>query len=189
MGFPIGGFFMRWIFLLLTTPALAYTVGGSISGLDTYLVLRLNNQYTYIAPPYATSYQFSDSLVSGTNYAVTVGIQPGGMKCTVKNWLASSVVNVTNVDITCVKLATATINWTLPTQNTDGSPLTDLIGYVIYYGTDPTLTTTNVRLITNGSVLSTTFYSLPTNNTYYFAVASVANSGIGPRSNIASVTK
>jgi hypothetical protein len=181
---------MRSLLLLLVAfPAFGYTVGGNIFGLDTYLVLRLNNQYTYIAPPYATSYQFSDSLVSGTNYAVTVGIQPGGMKCTVKNWLASSVVNVTNVDIICVKMATATVNWTLPTQNTDGSPLTDLIGYVIYYGTDPTLTASNVRIIPNGSVLSTTFYSLPTNNKYYFAIASVATSGIGPRSNIASVAK
>lgn len=181
---------MRILLLFLAAfPAYGYTVGGSITGLDTYLVLRLNNKYTYIAQPYATAYRFSESLVSGTNYAVTVGIQPGGMKCTINNWLASSTVDVTNVDITCIKTSAATLNWTRPTHNTDGSLLTDLKGYIIYYGTDPTLTTASVRFIPNGSILSATFYSLPVNNTYYFAIASVAESGIGFRSNIASVTK
>jgi hypothetical protein len=31
----------------------------------------------------------------------------------------------------------ATLQWTPPTENTDGSALTDLGGYVIVYGTDP----------------------------------------------------
>lgn len=180
---------MRWLLLLVALPAFGYTVGGSISGLDSYLVLRLNNQYLYIAPPYATSYQFSDSLVSGTNYAVTVGIQPGGMRCTVKNWLASSTVDVTNVDITCVKTVAATVNWTLPTLNTDGTPLTDLKGYILYYGTDPTLTTYTTRLIP-ASTLTTTVTNLTPGNTYYFSISSVsASGGVGPRSNFASITK
>ena len=32
---------------------------------------------------------------------------------------------------------TALVSWTPPTQNTDGSPLTDLAGFKIYYGTFP----------------------------------------------------
>jgi len=33
---------------------------------------------------------------------------------------------------------TASISWTRPTENTDGSPLTNLAGYVVRYGTSPT---------------------------------------------------
>jgi hypothetical protein len=34
-----------------------------------------------------------------------------------------------------VSLGSATLSWAPPTQNADGSPLTDLAGYKIYYGT------------------------------------------------------
>lgn len=34
-------------------------------------------------------------------------------------------------------VASLTLSWTAPTENTDGSPLTDLAGYRIYYGTAP----------------------------------------------------
>jgi hypothetical protein len=30
----------------------------------------------------------------------------------------------------------AFLSWTAPTENTDGSPLTDLAGYLVYYGTE-----------------------------------------------------
>src|SRR5438309_11629995 len=33
---------------------------------------------------------------------------------------------------------TATLSWLAPTTNTDGAALTDLAGYVIYYGPRPT---------------------------------------------------
>lgn len=180
---------MRWLLLLAAFPAFGYTVGGSITGLDSYLVLRLNSQYTYIAPPYATYYQFSNSLTNGTNYAVTIGIQPSGMKCTVKNWLANSTTDVTNANITCVKTTTVTVTWTRPTLNTDGTPLTDLTSYLLYYGTDPTLKTYATRLIP-ASTLTTTVTNLTPGNTYYFSIASVsASGGVGPRSNFASITK
>ena len=32
---------------------------------------------------------------------------------------------------------TVLVSWSRPTENTDGSPLTDLAGYRIYYGRDP----------------------------------------------------
>ena len=185
MGFPIGGFFMRWIFLLITTSALGYSVGGSITGLDGYLVLRLNNAYTQILLPNATQYQFTNSLTAGSVYAVTVGIQPIGSRCTVRPWLGKSDIDVI-ANVTCVKVTSATLNWTMPTKNTDGTDLTDLKGYVVYYGTDPTLKSAASRLIPSGSILTTTIQNLTVGQTYYFAVASVSASGIGPRSNIAS---
>ena len=186
---------MRWLFLFvflfvfLFTPAFGYTVGGSITGLTNYLVLRLNNTYIKIVLPNATQYLFTEQLPDNSIYLVSVAIQPGGLKCTVSKGLGKSVVDVT-ANITCVPVTSATLSWTQPTLNTDGSPLTDLTGYVVYWGTDPTLTTRSARLISGKDILTTKIYNLLVGNTYYFAISSVSTSGgEGPRSNIASVVK
>ena len=42
-----------------------------------------------------------------------------------------------SVTVNQVGFGSATLSWTPPTQNTDGSPLTDLAGYKFYWGTTP----------------------------------------------------
>ena len=76
----------------------------------------------------------------------------------------------------------ATLTWTAPTQNTDGSPLTDLAGFKIYVGTtqggpypvsvdipDPLATTFTVPNLTEG----TTYYFV---STAYNSAATVQES-------------
>jgi hypothetical protein len=63
---------------------------------------------------------------------------------------------------------TATINWTRPSTNTDGSPLTNLAGYNVLYGTSASALT-NVRQINNPATTSTTISALQT-GTWYFSV-------------------
>ncbi len=48
----------------------------------------------------------------------------------------------------------ATLTWTAPTRNTDGSPLRDLAGYRIYCGNDPS----SLRLTADLSGASSTRY-------------------------------
>lgn len=46
-----------------------------------------------------------------------------------------SITSSATYNITCEWLdATATLTWTAPTQNTDGTPLTDLTGFWVHYG-------------------------------------------------------
>lgn len=81
----------------------------------------------------------------------------------------------------------AVLTWTEPTQNTDGSNLTDLTGYKVYYGTAPSSLTNSVS-VASGTT-TTTIPNLATGTTYYFAVASVsASGGEGNKSNVASKT-
>lgn len=40
---------------------------------------------------------------------------------------------------------TITLKWTPPTTNTDGSTLTDLAGYKVYYGTSPTMSVNTIK--------------------------------------------
>jgi hypothetical protein len=168
----------------------AYNVSGTITGLTASgLVLRLNSS-TQIIPVNATSFKFATTFISGAPYSVKIGIAPAGLYCLVTNGTGIiNSANVTNVAVTCDPFVSTTVTWTQPTMNTDGSVLTDLSGYILFYGTDPTLKTCSSRLIGSPTILTTTISNLMPRQTYYFAIASRSTSGgTGPRSNTASAS-
>jgi hypothetical protein len=70
---------------------------------------------------------------------------------------------------------TATLSWIAPTTNTDGSALTDLAGYKVYYGTSPS-SLTNVVNVANAGATSYTISSL-SGATWYFGVTAYTTSG------------
>ena len=171
------------------TCANVYNVGGSITGLTASgLILRLNNSTSLTVGSGATSYKFATGLLLNSAYNVSVGIQPGGLTCSIAN--ASGIIQgvVLNANVTCVAYRSTTVSWTLPTQNTDGTPLTDLTGYILQYGTDPLLQTGYASRFIAVPNLSSTINTLVAGKTYYFSIASVsASGGTGPRSNFASM--
>ncbi len=65
--------------------------------------------------------------------------------------------------------------WTIPTTNTDGSPLTNLAGFDIYYGSNPS-SLTNIINVPNPSQDGYMVSNL-TNGTWYFAVTAYTTSG------------
>jgi len=69
-----------------------------------------------------------------------------------------------------------TINWMPPTQNTDGSTLTNLSGYDIHYGTSSGKYTQSVT-VSNPGIASYVVDNL-TPGTYYFSVAAVNSNGV-----------
>lgn len=81
----------------------------------------------------------------------------------------------------------ATVSWSAPTTNTDGSALTDLAGYHIYYGTSATSLTQSVN-ITSSAIASYVLQNLAS-GTWYFAVTAVTNAGAeSARSSVVSKT-
>jgi hypothetical protein len=70
----------------------------------------------------------------------------------------------------------ATISWLAPTQNTDGSALTDLASFRVYYGASADNLTEFVN-INDSSKTSYTFTELTANSTYYFSVTAINSSG------------
>ena len=71
---------------------------------------------------------------------------------------------------------TAILSWTAPTQNTDGSQLTDLAGYRVYHGTNPDALDQMTQL-PGSSTTSYTFNQLAS-GTHYFAVAAYTSGGM-----------
>jgi hypothetical protein len=81
----------------------------------------------------------------------------------------------------------ATVNWVPPTQNTNGSALTNLAGYTITYGTNASNLTSSVK-IANTALTSYVIENLPA-GTYYFGVEAYNSAGQTSKvSNIASKT-
>jgi hypothetical protein len=70
---------------------------------------------------------------------------------------------------------TVTISWQPPTENTNGTTLTDLAGYTIHYGTQSQNYTSAIE-VTNPGLTSYVVENLPA-GTYYFAVSAYTSSG------------
>lgn len=86
-----------------------------------------------------------------------------------------------------VSTGSATLHWQPPTTNTNGSALTDLAGYHIYYGTAAGSMTNTVDV----STASTTSYVISnlSAGTWYFGIAAYTNTGLeSAMSNVGSKT-
>ncbi len=70
----------------------------------------------------------------------------------------------------------ATLSWTAPTQNVDGSALTNLSGYKIYYGAQLGDYQNSVA-INNPGITEYVIDNLQGNNTYYFVVTAFDSQG------------
>ena len=75
-----------------------------------------------------------------------------------------------------VSTGTVTLDWTPPTENSDGSALTNLAGYTVYYGTSPDKLTESVK-VTNPGLTAYTVSNLAS-GTWYFAVSSYSSAGV-----------
>lgn len=162
----------------VTCSTMSYTVSGTISGLaGSGLVILNNGQAVNLV-----NNAFSVTLASGSAYAFTVGTQPSSpaQQCTITNGVGTvGSANITNVAVSCSTTSTnvsVTLNWTAPTTRSDGSAisLSDISGYILYYGTSPTATNNSIT-INDGSATQYTV-TLPS-GTYYFVISAVDSNG------------
>ena len=70
----------------------------------------------------------------------------------------------------------ATLSWEAPTTNTNGTALTNLAGYRIYYGSSATDLSQKVQL--NGVGVQTYVFDNLQAGTWYFAVMAVTSAGV-----------
>jgi hypothetical protein len=89
------------------------------------------------------------------------------------------------IEVLAVGTGVAEISWAAPTQNTDGTPLTDLAGYEIHYGQSPSALTEVESVSTAG----TTTYVIDglARGSWYFSVVARNSRGLtSPPSEIVS---
>jgi hypothetical protein len=71
--------------------------------------------------------------------------------------------------------STATLQWSAPQAMTDGSTVTGIVGYRVYYG--PSVTQMNKKIDVMNPSISTYVVEGLTAGTYYFAITALHSSG------------
>lgn len=122
--------------------------------------------------------------LSGTPTLADVGIYES-IELTVSDGEISTSMPVFSVDVTQVGTVSASLSWTAPIQNTDGTALADLAGFIIYYGKSSGNYTKNVRI--DNPAISTYVVGNLTPGTYYFAATAFNSVGIESRYSMESV--
>ncbi len=138
-------------------------------------------------PDWAT-FNAATGTLSGTPTAAQAGSYPG-IAITVTNGSATASLAAfgITVSVPAPPVTTATLSWTAPTTNVDGTPLTNLAGYVIYYGNSASSMTQSVQ-ITDPATTSTVISGL-TPGTWYFDIEAVNSANVeSPASAMASKT-
>ena len=102
----------------------------------------------------------------GTYAAITISVTDGTNSVALPAY-ALTVTQAVNGQIT--------VAWTAPQQNTDGSALTDLAGYRIYYGNSPSNLT---NVVTVGTNVSSYVVQNLAAGTYYVAMTSLNAQGV-----------
>jgi hypothetical protein len=125
-------------------------------------------------PAWAT-FNPTTGRLQGTPTAADVGTSPN-IAISVTDGAATSTLAAFSVQVVATATGSATLSWAPPTQNSDGSPLTSLAAYRVYFGTEagnyPNSTT-----LTNPGLASFVVDQL-TPATWHFVVTAVNASGM-----------
>ena len=125
-------------------------------------------------PAWAT-FDSTTGRLSGTPSSSYTG-SFADIRISVTDGKATSSLSAFAVSVTSQQVGSATLSWQPPTSNTDGSPLTNLAGYVVRYGTSLSQLSSEVRLSNPG--LTTYVVSDLEPATWYFQVSAYNTSGV-----------
>jgi len=140
--------------------------------------------------PSWASFSIATGAISGTPTAANVGTY-SNIVITASTGHASASLAAFSIAVKQAAGSSApgtgsvTISWLPPTENVNGSALTNLAGYHIYYGTSQTNLNQMVNVTNPG--LATYVVSNLSATTWYFALASVNSNGVeSPRTAVLS---
>jgi hypothetical protein len=135
-------------------------------------------------PPSWASFATSNGRLSGTPAAGDVGTY-SNIRISVSDGQASASLAAFTITVNQVANGTASVTWVAPTENTDGSALSDLAGFRIYYGTSSSNLSQTVQ-VTNPTVTTFVVSNL-SSGTWFFGVKAYNTAGAeSDFSNIAS---
>ena len=130
--------------------------------------------FTIVNKPSWATLNTSNGRLRGTPSAGHVGTTKD-IKISVSDGTTST--SLTSFDINVVATATgvATVMWTPPTENTDGTPLTNLAGYKVYWGMEQGDYSNSVTLSNAG--LASYVVDQLTPARWYFAMTALNSAG------------
>lgn len=167
------------------SPATSVNVGSSYSFQPSAsdpegasLAFSIQNKPSWATFSTTTGRLSGTPSASGTTTGIVISVSDGTNSVSLPAF---------SIAANSVTLGSAALSWVAPTQNTDGSSLTDLAGYRIVYGTSASALNQTIEL-SNPSLTSYVVDQLAP-GTWYFAVKAYTASGTeSSLSNVASKT-
>jgi len=160
-------------------PQGAVIVGGAYSFTPTAsdpdgdaLTFSISNQPTW------ADFDADTGTLSGTPTLANVGSY-SNIQISVSDGTDRTNLNAFAIDVTQVALGSATLSWTAPTQNEDGTSLQDLAGFKIYYGRESGNYTNEIRI--DNETVTTYLVDNLTPDTYYFVATAFNDAEIESR--------
>jgi hypothetical protein len=125
-------------------------------------------------PAWAT-FSSTNGALTGTPGTGTVGSY-SNVTIRVSDGVATASLPAFSISVQQVAMGSATLSWQPPTTRTDGTPLTNLAGYRVRYGT-ASGSYPNLITIPNGGLTSAMIENLPP-ATYYFVISAYDSQGM-----------
>jgi hypothetical protein len=134
--------------------------------------------------PAWASFSEATGQLHGTPRGADIGLY-AGIVITATDGAADAALDAFDITVNSVGAGSATLSWLPPTENTDGSALTDLAGFKIYWGTTPGVYSSSLTVDNPGLTAYVVDNLVPA--TYYFVATAVNADGIeSAASNVAS---
>jgi len=124
-------------------------------------------------PPWA-EFDASTGRLTGTPTPANVGAY-NDVTISVSDGSATASLAAFDIHVVGTATGSTTLSWTPPTQNTDGSPLSDLAGYKVYWGTSQDNYSNSVTLANPG--LASYVVNELTPARWYFVVTAYSATG------------
>jgi hypothetical protein len=157
------------------TPASSVNVGSAYSFKPSASDANGDNLTFSIANrPSWASFSTSTGQLSGTPSSSHAGAY-SNIVITVSDGKATASLPAFSISVAQSQPRSATLSWTAPTENTDGSTLMNLAGYRIVYGTSASVLS-NALQVSNPGVTTYVVENLSP-GTYYFAIRAYTSSG------------
>jgi hypothetical protein len=162
-------------------PTISGTAPGAVNASSAYNFLPTSADadgdvlaFSIANKPEWATFNTSTGRLSGTPAAADVGTY-SNISISVSDGHESTALSPFAIAVTAISNGRATLSWTAPTENTDGSALANLSGYRIRYGTSAGALTQTI-VINNASVTTYVVEDLAP-ATWYFAVTAVNSAG------------
>jgi hypothetical protein len=125
--------------------------------------------------PVWASFDAATGTLSGTPSSADVGVY-SDIVISVSDGQASASLPAFSITVNAISLGSVSLSWTAPTENEDGTALTDLAGFKLYWGTEPGNYTNSVTIDTPGTTTYLVENLAP--GTYEFVATAYNTAGV-----------
>ncbi len=132
-------------------------------------------QFSIANRPSWATFDTGSGRLHGTPQAADLGLYES-IRISVTDGSETDTTGEFSVDVVDTTEGTATLSWTAPTENEDGSALTDLGGYRIYYGTASREYSSKLAIQDAG--ITTAVIENLSPGTWYFAATALSADGV-----------